>query len=55
MREMFLITAMSIFLVSCSYSISLVHTEGHAEDVIDDTKTNTTDVAPSLSVPVSGL
>lgn len=28
-------------LTSCTYSINLVHTEGHATDIVDETQTPT--------------
>jgi len=37
--------------VSCTYSITMVHTEGQATDVVDETNTNTP--STSVSVPVS--
>lgn len=36
---------------SCTYSITMVHTEGQASDVVDETATNTP--STSVSVPVS--
>ena len=38
-------------LTGCTYSITLVHTEGTATDVVDETATNTP--TTSVSVPVS--
>ncbi len=35
-------------LTSCTYSITMVHTEGEAADIVDETATN----APSTSVTV---
>jgi len=29
------------FLTGCTYSITMVHTEGQAADVVDETATNT--------------
>lgn len=43
--------AMLTILFGCSYSITQVHTEGSAQDVVDDTET--TDVDPSITVPAS--
>ena len=34
----------SLFLASCTYTISMVHTEGQASDVVDATSTPTADV-----------
>lgn len=38
-------------LCSCSYSITMVHTQGEASDVVDETSTNTP--STSLTVPTS--
>lgn len=35
---------------SCTTSISMVHTEGTATDVIDENQSPTTDVSPDISV-----
>jgi len=40
-------------LTSCTYNISMAHTEGTASDVIDDTQSNTPDVSPTITVPIS--
>lgn len=39
-----------IFLSSCTYSITMVHTEGQAIDVVDETATNTP--STSLTLPI---
>lgn len=49
----FIMISIGIFLLSistygCTYSITMVHTEGIASDVVDETATNT----PSTSVVV---
>ncbi len=44
---------LNVFLNSCTYSITMVHTEGEAMDVVDETATNTPNVSPSLSIPAS--
>lgn len=38
-------------LTSCTYSINMVHTEGHASDVVDETQTAQPDINPTLSIP----
>ncbi len=43
----------AILMTSCTYSISMAHTEGLASDVIDETSTITPQT--SISVPVSGV
>jgi hypothetical protein len=53
----------SIYLIgilcftSCTYSITMVHTEGTASDVVDETATNTpsTSVTPTVSIPATAL
>lgn len=38
-------------LTGCTYSITMVHTEGTATDVVDETATNTP--STTVSIPVS--
>ncbi len=42
-----------ILLTACTYSITQVHTEGTASDVVDETATNTpsTSIVPTVSIP----
>jgi hypothetical protein len=42
-----------ILLSSCSFNVSMAHTQGTATDVIDDTASNTpkTDISPDISIP----
>lgn len=42
-----------LFMSSCTYSITLVHTEGEATDVVDETATNTP--STSATIPISLL
>lgn len=44
---------MLLALNSCTYNISMAHTEGQATDVIDDTASNTPNVSPTVNVPVT--
>ena len=44
-----------LFLSSCTYSITQVHTEGTATDVVDETATNTPNVSPTVSIPAGAL
>lgn len=37
---------------SCTYSITMVHTEGSATDVVDETATNTPNVSPTITLPM---
>lgn len=38
---------------SCTYNISMAHTEGTASDVIDDTASNTPEVSPTITLPLT--
>lgn len=51
----FAVFAGAMFLCSCTYSINMVHTEGHAQDVVDETQKADADVSPTLSIPASAL
>lgn len=42
-------------LTACTYSINLIHSEGTADDVIDETASNAPTVSPTLTVPVKAL
>jgi len=42
-----------IFLTGCTHSITIVHTQGQATDVVDETMSNTP--STSVSVPISGI
>lgn len=44
-------------LTACTYSITMVHTQGEATDVVDETASNTptTSVTPTVSIPASAL
>jgi hypothetical protein len=48
----YLLVSVLALLSSCTYSITMVHTEGQASDVVDETATNTpsTTVSPPVSV-----
>jgi predicted small secreted protein len=38
---------------ACTYNVSMAHTSGMAEDVIDDTASNTPNVSPTVTVPMT--
>lgn len=44
---------MLIFLTGCTYSITQVHTEGMASDVVDEEQRADPDVSPNISVPLT--
>jgi len=53
MKKFLFLIMVCCFLTSCTYNISMAHTEGTASDVIDDTQSNTPDVSPTITVPIS--
>lgn len=42
-------------LTACTYSINMVHTQGSASDVVDETQSNEPDVKADLSIPAAAL
>jgi hypothetical protein len=38
---------------ACTYNVSMAHTQGTADDVIDDTASNTPNVSPTVTIPVT--
>ncbi len=44
------ILLISCVLVSCTYSITMVHTSGTASDVVDEQQSPSTDVSPDIKV-----
>ena len=52
--NIFLIVFIIAFSLTCfSYNISMAHTQGTATDTIDDTASNTPNVSPKITIPVS--
>jgi hypothetical protein len=49
MKEIFI--PLLMLLSSCTYSITQVHTEGAATDVVDEQQTPSTTVSPTVSIP----
>lgn len=54
MYKLFLII-LTLFLNACTYNISMAHTEGTADDIIDATQSNTPNVSPTVSIPAAAL
>ncbi len=42
-------------LTSCTYSITMVHTQGQATDVVDEVDTPKADLSPTFTIPSSVL
>jgi len=53
MNRFLLISLMA--LTSCSYSITMVHTQGQATDVVDEDQKADADISPTVSLPVKAL
>ena len=43
------------FLCACTYSINMVHTQGSASDVVDETQSAEPDVKADVSIPATAL
>ncbi len=57
MKPIIMTIIMTIILTGCTYSITMVHTEGQATDVVDETATNTpsTSVTPTVTIPAGAI
>lgn len=42
-------------LTGCTYSINMVHTEGSASDVVDETQSAHPNIVPTLNIPVKAI
>lgn len=49
----FLLSTLVFCMTSCTYNVSMAHTQGTADDVIDDTASNTPNVSPTVTVPLT--
>ena len=50
MKKTMLFLAM-LALSGCTYSITMVHTEGTASDVVDETSSPTSTISPNVKIP----
>jgi hypothetical protein len=50
--KIYLLLPILFIFHSCTYSITMVHTEGTATDVVDETATNTPNVSPTITLPI---
>ena len=49
-----LISLIACFLFSaCTQTMTMVHTQGTADDVVDETSSATPNVSPNISIPAS--
>jgi len=42
-----------LLLTGCTYSINMVHTQGQADDVVDENQTARPNISPTLTVPLT--
>jgi hypothetical protein len=49
------IVSLLLLLSSCTYSITQVHTEGTATDVVDEQQKPSTSLSPTISIPIAPL
>jgi len=55
LSTLFAVACVGVMLMGCSYSITMVHTEGTATDVVDETASNTPTTSVSVPVSAAGL
>lgn len=56
MRQVFIISTLAgLLLVGCTISMTMVHTQGTASDVVDEEQAPVNEVKPSLTIPASLL
>ena len=46
------IVSILFLLTGCTYSVTMAHTEGQANDVVDETQSTSAKVDPAINVPV---
>jgi len=51
MRNCILLAFIAL-MASCTYNVSMAHTQGTATDTIQDTQTETPTVSPQISIPL---
>lgn len=44
-----------LVMTSCTQTMTMVHTQGYADDVVDEISTASPDVKPVITVPISAL
>lgn len=42
-------------LTSCTYTITMVHTQGHATDIVDEVATTSPDISPEVTIPMKAI
>lgn len=49
------ITILAAVLFSCTISVTTIHTQGSAQDVVDEEQQASPTVSPNIDVPISGI
>lgn len=52
MKHLLVSFLMSMCLTSCSYSITMMHSEG-STDTLDEAQTTSPDVSPTVTIPMT--
>ncbi len=47
--------ASCLVMTSCTNSMTMVHTQGKASDVVDETQDNAPTVTPTLNIPIKAI
>lgn len=55
MIKLICLAILTTICTSCTYSVNLVHTQGEAYDIVDDSDSAQPDVSPSVEVPLGSL
>lgn len=46
-----IVGALIVVLCGCTTSLTIIHTQGEATDVVDETQSPKNDVSPEISIP----
>lgn len=46
----YMLISLVALLSSCTYSITMTHTEGYASDIVDEAQTPTSNLVPTVSL-----
>lgn len=52
LKKTIMLLASLVYLTACTYSITMVHTQGEANDVVDTSQTSKSDVSPDIKIPL---
>lgn len=47
----FLVPVLMMIMTGCTLNVTMVHTEGLADNVVDQTDSTEADISPNLSIP----